>query len=92
MWVESPVSPEGAVQYSKVVEQTLSRPQWLFALRIPGRAEYLTALDEAVQQAVEGRRTPQAALSQAAERWRRITKRRGVEQQRDAYRHSLQLH
>jgi len=69
-------------------EQTSLRQHWLFALRIPGRAEYLQALDEAVRAAVLGDRTPTEALRAAAERWGRITAEHGVEQQRAAYRHS----
>ena len=36
-------------------------------------------------------RAPQEALRQAADQWRRITERLGVQKQRQAYRHSLQL-
>ena len=58
---------------------------------MPGRADYLAALDEAVQAAVRGKQTPAEALKAAAERWREINQRLGVEQQKAAYLHSLGL-
>ena len=90
-WVESSLLIGVSAEYARVAQRTLSREQCLFALRIPGRAEYLKALDEAVQQAVRGEKPPREALAQAAARWREITKTRGIEAQRTAYRHSLAL-
>jgi multiple sugar transport system substrate-binding protein len=90
-WVEGPVPPAAAAEYAKLVRQSLNRQQCLFALRIPGRAEYLKALDEAVRQAVRGQRSAKEALAQAAARWREITQRLGREGQRAAYRRSLGL-
>ena len=46
--MEKPVSALAAVHYGDVTEAALRHEQWLGALRIPGRAEYLAALDEAV--------------------------------------------
>jgi len=85
-WVEGPIPSGAAADYAKLAKQTLNRRQCLFALRIPGRAEYLKALDEAVHQAVRGEKPAREALAQAASRWREITKRLGVEEQRAAYR------
>ena len=90
-WVESPLSREAAAQYAATVQQTFRCRQWLFSLRIPGRSDYLAALDEAVHQAVRGRQSPQEALRKAADQWRRITERLGAQQQRQAYRQGLQL-
>jgi len=90
-WVEEVMSAAAASQYARLTQQMLNRQQWLFALRIPGRAEYLKALDEAVQQAVLGQKPPKEVLAQAAARWREITKRYGTDAQRAAYRHSLGL-
>jgi multiple sugar transport system substrate-binding protein len=89
VWVEKPVSLSAATQYATVAEATFSRRQWVCALRIPGRAEYLAALDEAVRQAVRGERSPAKALEEAAATWQQITERLGPEQQRAAYLHSL---
>jgi multiple sugar transport system substrate-binding protein len=90
-WVEPPVPPEAARQYAAALGDALGREQWALALRIPGRAEYLAALDEAVHQAVGNRAAPIEALVQAAARWRDVTARLGPQRQRAAYRASLGL-
>ena len=91
LWVEKPVPPMAAVHYADATEAALKRGQWLGALRMPGRADYLAAMDEAVAAAVGGQKTPAAALKEAAAKWQKITERLGVEPQRAAYRHSLGL-
>ena len=90
-WVESNVSATAARQYAEQTAETLSRRQFLASLRLPGRADYLAALDEAVQAAVRGKQKPAEALKAAAEKWREISKRLGVERQKAAYMHSLGL-
>ena len=90
-WVEGNVSATAAKQYAEQTAETLARRQFLAALRIPGRADYLAALDEAVQAAVRGTKKPAEALKTAAEKWREINKRLGVQRQRAAYMHSLGL-
>ena len=90
-WVESSVSATAARQYAEQTVETLSRRQFLASLRVPGRADYLAALDEAVQAAVRGKQKPAEALKAAAGRWREINKRLGIERQKAAYMHSLGL-
>jgi multiple sugar transport system substrate-binding protein len=90
-WVEGNVSAMAAKQYAERTAETLARRQFLASLRIPGRAEYLAALDEAVQAAVRGTQKPAETLKTAAEKWREINKRLGIQQQRAAYMHSLGL-
>jgi multiple sugar transport system substrate-binding protein len=91
-WVEKSATDNAAAQqYADVTEAALRHEQWLGALRVPGRAEYLAALDNAVAVAVGGKKSPQDALTEAAAKWREITKRLGAKQQRSAYRHSLGL-
>jgi len=90
-WVESITSATASRQYAAQTAETLSRRQFLASLRIPGRADYLAALDEAVQSAVRGKQKPAEALKAAAEKWREINQRLGVERQRTAYLHSLGL-
>ena len=90
-WVEKPVSATAAVKYADATEAALHHEQWLGALRLPGRTEYLAALDDAVAAAVRGKKSPEAALQEAAVKWQKITKRLGVERQKAAYRHSLGL-
>ena len=90
-WVESDVSAAAARQYAQQTATTLSRGQFLDSLRLPGRDEYLAALDDAVQSAVRGKQSPADALKQAADKWREISKRLGIEKQKAAYLHSLGL-
>jgi ABC-type glycerol-3-phosphate transport system substrate-binding protein len=91
LWVESQVRGSAAAQYGSLVEKILSRSQRLLVPRIPGQAEYLAALDEAVREAVRGRKGPEEALSGAAGRWQQITDRLGRVPQKRAYWRSLGL-
>jgi multiple sugar transport system substrate-binding protein len=90
-WTEPPVSALAAVQYAEVTEAALAHEQWLGALRLPGRAEYLAALNEAVAATVSGNSSALDALLQADKKWRAITDRLGRDRQRAAYRHGLGL-
>ena len=90
MWVEKAVPPAAAAKYADLTSKTFHVEQWL-AFNIPGREEYLAALDEAVQSAVRGGVSPADALNTAAKRWQEITEKRGVDRQRSAYLHSLGL-
>jgi multiple sugar transport system substrate-binding protein len=90
LWTEKELAPSAAAQYAETTSATLNRETWL-DLRLPGREEYLAALDEAVQAAVEGKSTPADSLTQAAEKWRKITEKLGKERQKLAYLHSLGL-
>lgn len=90
LWVEKAVSSAAAAKYAELTAETLHSEQWL-ALSIPGREEYLAALDEAVQSAVRGEISPTDALLKAAKRWQEITEKRGVDVQRTAYLQSLGL-
>ena len=90
-WVEKQIPAAQAAQYAALTQQTLSRGQRMFALRIPGRSEYLAALDEAVHRAVRGEQPPSESLAKAAAQWQEITQRLGRDQQSEAYYHSLGL-
>jgi len=79
---------------AKVYGETLqksSKLQRFVSLRLPGRDEYLAALDAAVQQALSGEKPPADALVAAAARWREITEKIGPEKQRRALRRDLGL-
>lgn len=89
-WVEPLVTEAAALDYARLTQTTLNRDIWSAAPRIPGRREYLAALDEAVQAVLDGA-DPQEALDAAADQWRRITARFGLESQRKAYRAALAL-
>jgi len=80
-----------AANYASAVADSLSGPLSLSVPRIPGQSQYMAALDLAVQQAVRGEASPQAALETAAVAWRKTTAELGLEKQRGAYQRSLGL-
>jgi ABC-type glycerol-3-phosphate transport system substrate-binding protein len=90
VWTEKQVSALAAAQYARLTATALGGETWL-GLRIPGREEYLAALDEAVRAAVAGDAAPADALAKTAEKWRQITDKHGKERQKTAYLHSLGL-
>jgi len=90
-WSSALLEPPEARAYALAVQETMSQPRYLVAPRIPGREKYLTALDDAVRRAIATDVTPQAALEDAAKRWREITAELGVPEQRRAYRRCLGL-
>jgi multiple sugar transport system substrate-binding protein len=71
------------------VEAALSRSDALIVPRIPGVDEYLDVLSRAVEDAMQGNRSPTDALKSAAEQWNGITDRLGRETQRAAYSNHL---
>jgi multiple sugar transport system substrate-binding protein len=90
-WLDPLTDTQAAEQYATSVYDALSHSSYLFALRIPGRERYLSALDSAVRQTVSGEKSAADALAQVAAEWRRITDELGVDAQRKAYRLSLGL-
>jgi multiple sugar transport system substrate-binding protein len=90
-WMEHEASAEAARSYGVAIGDALERPQGLEALRLPGRADYLAALDEAVQSAVRGNASPSDALKRAAQQWKKITERLGLEKQKSAWLHGQGL-
>jgi multiple sugar transport system substrate-binding protein len=91
LWVEPQIDTQTARQYAAVLQRALTGQEWVFALRLPGREQYLAALDKAVADAIQGDVSPADALKAAAESWREITGNRGIDAQRSAYRQSLGL-
>lgn len=90
-WVEPPMPEKTAKEYAIDLVQTFESPDCLLALPIPGRDEYLSALDDAVRSAVRGDQPAIEALIATAGRWREISERLGVEKQKLALRRSLGL-
>ena len=76
-------------QYAETLATALSLPQVSPGLRLPGRTDYLAALDKAVQRAVAGEATPADLLSETKKRWTEITQSIGVEKQKFANLRSL---
>jgi len=90
-WVHPAYGAKIGRNYASLLQENKSRPQWLFTPRLPGRDRYLSALDDAVKTALIGEKTPEVALSDAADRWQQITEELGLQRQKDAYARSLGL-
>ena len=90
-WLSESVDPALAKTYAEAFSSALRRKEVLWLLQIPGASEYTAALDQAVRAAVSGEKMSQQALDAAAEQWKQITARYGVQKQRDAYRRSLRF-
>jgi multiple sugar transport system substrate-binding protein len=58
-------------------------------LNIPGAAQYLDALDLAVNKALSGEADPKAALDAAAEDWKGVTERLGADNQKKFWNEAL---
>jgi ABC-type glycerol-3-phosphate transport system substrate-binding protein len=89
LWTEPELSGKAAAQYATLSQSSLDRETWV-DFRLPGREEYLAALDAAVLDAIEGKSTPTDALKTAADQWRAITEKLNKEKQKSAYLHSLE--
>ena len=89
-WLGS-IGEQGKNEYVAALRQTQERPQYSRGICLPGRREYLSALDQAVSDALQGKKSPEDALAAAAAAWDKITARRGLESQRTALERSLGL-
>ena len=85
------VSENGKRQYVAVLRQSQERPQFSLGIRLPGRLDYLAALDQAVLDALQGKKSPEESLAAAAAAWDKITAARGLESQKVALERSLGL-
>jgi hypothetical protein len=85
------VNQAAASQYAEVVQATLSQQDYLSALPLAGRDDYLQALDTAVQAALAEEKPSQEALAACAKQWSDITQQRGHKQQQEAYRRSVEV-
>ncbi|MDA1050345.1 MAG: extracellular solute-binding protein [Planctomycetota bacterium] len=90
-WVDRECEGAPARQYGEVILATQNSAAWLDAIRIPGRSEYIAALERAVNSVVAAEATPPEALKEAAAEWNKITDSIGRESQQRAYMRSLGL-
>ncbi|MHB8862291.1 MAG: hypothetical protein ACYC6N_07800 [Pirellulaceae bacterium] len=91
LWTDPGLAREASHRYAEVVRASQTRTTYMFCLRIPGRQQYLAALDQAVLEAREGTKTSAVALAEAVEAWNTITEQLGVARQKAAYTRSLGL-
>jgi len=88
-WNQSGFSTASAKAYLEEITKSLSNPQVVYDLTIPGAGEYYQAFDELIYKAVTGELKPQQALDQTAAAWEAITERLGRAQQIAYYKASL---
>ncbi|HEX5104998.1 MAG TPA: extracellular solute-binding protein [Pirellulaceae bacterium] len=88
LWTEG-LDPGEARQYGVTLAAALSIPRVFPGLRLPGRLDYVAALDKAVQQAAAEQAAPDEALQHAAARWAEITNAIGADKQQQAILRSL---
>ena len=90
-WMDVDTSATAADQFASVLQQAHAPARSMICLRLPGRDQYLAALDQAVQAVLAQQATPQQALAHAANQWNSITEALGRDSQGRAYRQSLGL-
>jgi ABC-type glycerol-3-phosphate transport system substrate-binding protein len=88
-WTGSRVSPATSQQYAEAIQLSLSEPNALIGLRIPGRPEYLAILADAVREAVAQQASADETLAKVSEQWRKLTESLGSDAQRAAYMRSV---
>jgi len=84
-------SPAVAHSYVDTLEKMNQSTNKVLDLRIHRGQEYVYILSVGVYRALTGRDTPQAALDEVARRWDRLTRRIGIDKQREAYRHVVRF-
>lgn len=90
-WNQSGFSTESARAYLDEITRSLSNPNVVYDITIPGAGEYYQVFDELVARAVKGELPPKKALDMVAAEWEKITDRLGREQQIAYYRASLNV-
>ncbi|MEM7456043.1 MAG: hypothetical protein AAF456_16970 [Planctomycetota bacterium] len=87
-WTGKAVSSAAAQQYADTLRACNEASVSFIFPRIPGRMEYLNALNEAVLSCLKGDVEPEEALKNAADKWREITNSRGPAVQSQALKNS----
>lgn len=88
-WEQAGFSTASAKAYLDEITVSLSNPNVVYDITIPGAGEYYQAIDEYAYKAVKGEMTPQAAMDHAAHSWEQITDDLGREKQIVFYKSSL---
>jgi multiple sugar transport system substrate-binding protein len=90
-YTDAGFTADDAIQYCKAFYDNFNNPQQLPYLRIPGAAEYWSALDIRLSEAVSGGQKPEDALAATAQDFNDITDRLGKDLQLESYKRSLGL-
>ncbi len=90
-WNEGGFTTESAKAYLDEITRSLSNPNVVIDITIPGAGEYYQALDRYIHAVTIGKMDAKTALDKAAAEWEMITDRLGRDKQREFYRKSLNL-
>lgn len=90
-WNQSGFSTESARAYLEEITRSLSNPNVVYDITIPGAGEYYQTGDDYIFKAVSGELKPKQALDKVAAAWERITDRLGRDKQIAFYRASLNV-
>jgi len=90
-WNQSGFSTESAKAYLDTITASLSNPNVVYDITIPGASEYYQVFDAYVARAVSGELKPAKALDLAAAEWEKITERLGRKAQIAFYQASLNV-
>ncbi|HRA46974.1 MAG TPA: extracellular solute-binding protein [Thermomicrobiales bacterium] len=90
-YTDAGFTADDAIQYCRAFFDNFNNPKQLPYLRIPGAAEYWSALDIRLSEAVSGGQKPEDACANTAGDWEAITDRLGRDLQKESYRKSLGL-
>lgn len=90
-WNQSGFSTESAKAYLAAITLSLSNPNVVYDITIPGAGEYYQVFDALVARAVSGELKPAKALDMAAAEWEKITDRLGRDKQIAYYKASLNV-
>lgn len=88
-WVNAGFTTQSAKAYLDAITVSLSNPNVVYDITIPGAGEYYQALDAYAYKAVIGEMTPQQAMDGAAKEWDKITDTLGRDKQISFYKASL---
>lgn len=91
LWIKAGWDPFVAHSYVDMLKRQSESTNRVLDLRIYRGQEYVYILSVGVYRAITGRNTPEDALNDVAERWRRLTERVGLEKQREAYSHVVRF-
>lgn len=87
-WTGEGISEEAAQNYGEIIRSTNDEQIVFVFPRIPGRNSYLKALNAAVVDCLQGKSSPEEALTNAAKDWSDITEQLGPQKQLSALRKS----
>jgi len=90
-WIRGGWGEESAKGYLKAISDILQDPYAVTDLVIPGGPEYYNSLDTHLNKVLSGSITPEKGCELIYNDWKRITKERGIEDQKKYYRQSLGL-